>query len=162
MQILDFYYANTALCTIGTFDTAPALSSDTYDISATGISGITQGTTTTKLLRNISAEDGTLSVISSTGAEKTDAAVSTGDFVRTVYGDGNSYFDLAVVIYGDIDGNGKIEQSDLDALRQHLLGVSRLSGVYLAAADVNHDGEADSMDVLHLLKHIQGALTIEQ
>ena len=162
IQILDFYYAGTALCTIGTFDTAPALSSTTYDISATGISGIAQGTTTNKLLSNISAEAGTLSVISSTGAEKADAVVSTGDSVRTVYGDGNSYFDLAIVIYGDIDGNGKIEQSDLDALRQHLLGISRLSGVYLTAADVNHDGEADSMDVLQLLKHIQGTLTIEQ
>ena len=114
------------------------------------------GTSAKKLLAGISTAEGELSMISSKGEEKPEGVVATGDFVRTIYSDGNSYFDLAVVIYGDIDGNGQIAQGDLDALRHHLMGISRLSGVYLAAADINHDGETDSYDVLLLLKHIQG------
>ncbi len=161
-DILYFYYVDTQLRNIGTFETAPALSSKKYTIDKTGISGVELGTSVRKLLAGISTAEGELSMISSKGEEKTGSAVSTGDFIRTIYSDGNSYFDLAVIIYGDIDGNGQITQGDLDALRHHLMGISRLSGVYLAAADINHDGEIDSYDVLLLLKHIQGKYSIEQ
>ena len=161
-DILHFYYEDTQLRNIGTFETAPSLSSEKYKIDKTGISGVAVGTSANKLLAGISTAEGELSMISSKGEEKPEGVVATGDFVRTIYSDGNSYFDLAVVIYGDIDGNGQIAQGDLDALRHHLMGISRLSGVYLAAADINHDGETDSYDVLLLLKHIQGKYSIEQ
>ena len=161
-EILEFYYTGTQLTTIGTDATAPALTSDQYEISKTYVSGILPGTTPQELLAGISAAEGSLSVITSKGAEKTEGRVSTGDFVRTVYGDGASYFDLPVVLYGDTDGDGRISQNDLDALRQHMLGVGRLTGPYLIAADVNHDGAADSLDVLALMRHIHGDETIEQ
>lgn len=161
-QILDFYYADTLLRTIGTFETAPTLSSDTYTISADGVSGIDVGTTAAALLAGVSSGGGSLVVISATGAEKTDGAIKTGDFVRTIYGNGNTYFDLPVVIFGDIDGSGKIAHGDLDTLRAHLMNTNRLTGVYLAAADTNRDGEVNSLDVLALIKHIQGTLNIAQ
>ncbi len=161
-DILSFYYADTLLCTIGSYATAPKLSSDKYAVAESGICGIKPGTTPSELLSRLSSEGGSISVISSSGAEKTEGDVATGDFVRTVYGDGTSYFDLPLVLYGDADGDGSIGQSDLDALRQHLLNTGKLAGIYLEAADVNHDGTADSLDVLRLLKHIHGALSIEQ
>ncbi len=161
-DILSFYYADTLLCTIGSYETAPALTSDKYTVAESGINGIKPGTSPSELLSRLSSDGGSISVISSSGAAKTEGAVATGDFVRTVYGDGTSYFDLPAVIYGDADGDGSIGQSDVDALRQHLLNTTKLAGIYLAAADVNHDGTADSLDVLRLMKHIHGALTIEQ
>jgi SpoIID/LytB domain protein len=161
-DIMSFYYADTQLCTIGTFATAPALTSDKYVVSETGVSGIKPGTLPGELLSALSSAGGNIVVISSSGAVITEEIVATGDFVRTVYGDGTSYFDLPVVLYGDVNGDGKIDQSDLDALRQHLMNTSKLTGIYLAAADVNHDGMTDSLDVLWLLKHTHGALTIEQ
>ena len=161
-EILSFYYVGTQLCTIGTYATAPALTSSKFAISETAVSGIQPGTSPGELLSGLSSAGGTLSIITSGGAPKTDGSVSTGDFVRTTYNDGASYFDLPVVLYGDTDGDGSISQSDLDALRQHMMNVSRLSGAYLAAADVNHDGTVDSLDALRLIKHIQGAQTIEQ
>ena len=161
-QILDFYYAGTQLRTIGTFDTAPQLSSGEFTIDKTAINGIEPGTTVSQLLAAVTAEEGELSMITSKGSEKPEGTVATGEFIRLMYGESSSYFDLAVLIYGDIDGNGSISQGDLDALRQHLMGVSRLSGVYLAAADVNHDGETDGYDVLLLIKHIQDGERIEQ
>ncbi len=161
-DILAFYYADTQLCTIGTYETAPALKSSTYNISITGISGIKPGTTPAELLSKLTSDGGTLSVISSDGSAKADGAMATGDFVRTVYGDGTSYFDLPVVLYGDTDGNGSISQSDLDALRLHALNMTRLTGPYLEAADLSHDGKTDSLDVLLLMKHMMGAYSIEQ
>ncbi len=161
-EILSFYYAGTQLCTIGTFASAPALTSDQYTVTEAFISGVEPGTSPARLLSNMASAGGTLSMISFKGEIKTDSRVSTGDLVRTVYGEGSSFFDLPVVIYGDTDGNGRIAQGDLDALRQHMMSTGRLSGVYLAAADVNRDGAVDSLDVLQLLKHIQGAAEIEQ
>jgi SpoIID/LytB domain protein len=161
-DILAFYYVDTQLCTIGTYETAPALKSGVYDIAKQGLSGIKLGTTPDELLSQLTSDGGTLSVISPDGAAKTDGSMSTGDFVRTVYGDGTSYFDLPVVLYGDIDGDGSISQSDLDALRLHILNVTKLAGPYLAAADVNHDVMVDSLDVLLLMKNINGAYSIQQ
>jgi SpoIID/LytB domain protein len=160
-DILAFYYQDTQLCTIGTYDTAPAMKSDAYAISEAGISGIKPGTVPDELLSKLKS-DGALSVIAPDGAAKTDKSMATGDFIRTVYGDGTSYFDLPVVLYGDIDGDGGISQSDLDALRQHILNVTKLAGPYLAAADLNHDAAVDSLDVLLLMKNLNGAYSIEQ
>ncbi len=161
-HILAFYYEDTQLCTIGTYETAPALKSDTYHIAKSGISGIKPGTAPGELLSQLKSDGGTLSVISPDGAAKTEGSMATGDFVRTVYGDGTSYFDLPVVLFGDIDGDGSISQTDLDALRQHVLNVTKLTGPYLAAANVNHDGAVDSLDVLLLMKNLNGDYSIKQ
>ncbi len=161
-DILAFYYVNTQLCTIGTFESAPALKSRTYSISGAFICDIKPGTTPSELLSAISPEKGESSIISAKGNEKKSDKISTGDFVRTIYGDGTSYYDLPVVLYGDTDGDGEIAQGDIDALRQHLLNTQELTGVYLEAADVNHDGNADSLDVLQLLKYINGDSSIDQ
>ncbi len=161
-DILDFYYADTKLCTIGTFESAPALTSGNYAITKSFISGIAPGTTPGELLSGISSAGGRLSVISSRGSEKKDGRVSTGDFVRTIYGDGSSYFDLPVVIYGDTDGDGQITQSDLDSLRRHMMSLGRLAGVYIEAADISRDGTVDSLDALRLMKSLHGGFSIEQ
>jgi len=160
-KIMDFYYANTALCTMNSQD-APALKSNKYAVSKNFISGIAPGTSVSELLSGISAEGATLGVISSGGAKKTKGNAATGDFIRTADDGGASIFDLPVLIYGDVNGDGKITGGDLDALRQHLMHTKKLIGAYLSAADVNRDKAVDSRDVLMLMKHILGNSPVEQ
>jgi len=160
-EILAFYYVGTQLITIGTWATAPALTSETLTVTETEVSGIAPGTTPHELLEQLASDGGTLSLINSAGAAKTSGRVYTGDFVRTTYNDGAAYFDLPVVVRGDTTGDGSITQDDLNALQRHLLNTGRLSGPYLTAADVNKDGAVDGADVLLLLKHLQGAASIE-
>ena len=160
-DILGFYYTNTMLCSFGTFESAPALTSDKYAVTEAFISGIKPGTTPGELIPGLKSAGDALSVVSSKGAAKPEGVVSTGDFVRTT-SDGNSYFDLPAVVYGDTDGNGSIDEHDLDALRQHLLNADLLAGVYLTAADLNRDGIVDSLDVLQLMKYLHGELKIKQ
>jgi hypothetical protein len=161
-DILGFYYTNTKLCSFEAAASAPVLTSSKYTVSEAFIKGIKLGTMPDELIAGLSSDGGSLSIVSSTGTEKTEGIISTGDFVRTLYGDGNTYFDLPVVLYGDTDGDGKIDERDLDTLRQHLMDANVLAGVYLEAADISRDGVVDSMDVLQLMKSLQGELLIKQ
>lgn len=161
-DILSFYYVGTELDTMGTFETAPKLSSETYDVRAWGITGIAPQTTPDKLIGRLKTEGERLLVVTAKGAEKKEDPVCTGNFVRTVYDDGRSFMDLPIVIYGDINGDGNIGNDDITTLRSHLMHAQVLFGAYLSAADVNHDDEVNGHDLLQLLKYTQDEAKIRQ
>lgn len=52
------------------------------------------------------------------------------------------------VVLGDVNGDGKINSSDIAAIRKHLLGVETISDIILA--DFNNNGEIDICDLVHL------------
>ncbi len=153
-DILSFYYANTNLIAIGSYDTAPKVKSDTYKVRSWGISGIDLGTSMKAFLKKLSSE-GTLSLVTSKG-KPADGDVCTGQFVRITYGEGKVFFDLPVVIFGDLDGDGKIGESDVTALQNHLAHGTLLTGAMLHAADVNRDDTVDANDLLVLIRYING------
>ncbi|HWR23586.1 MAG TPA: SpoIID/LytB domain-containing protein [Feifaniaceae bacterium] len=159
-DILSFYYTNTALVTVGTYGSAPGIGSEAYRVRDWGISGISPGTPADALLQRLSSE-GKLSVVNMKGAETT-GAVSTGFFVRVTYDDGKAFFDLPIVVFGDIDGDGGIAEGDVLALQSHLARETPLTGARLRAADVNHDGEADAFDLLLLIRSINGDAKLSQ
>ncbi len=161
-DILQFFYINTELDTIGTFQTAPKLSSDRYAIEAWGITKIEPKTTPDKLLDGLETKGERLLVVTAKGAEKKEDPVCTGNFVRTVYDEGRSFMDVPIILYGDINGDGVIGSDDITTLRSHLMHEKVLSGPYYKAADVNHDDEVDSMDLLQLLKYTQDEAKIRQ
>ena len=68
-DILAFYYKDTALYTVGTFETAPRIKAEGCTFQSCGISGIKPGTTTEKLLGKLQS-DGALSIIDKKGAKK--------------------------------------------------------------------------------------------
>ena len=51
------------------------------------------------------------------------------------------------ILYGDIDGNGVVDMSDVSMLFSYLNGGTELSPEALAAADVNGDGFVNVMDI---------------
>lgn len=160
-DILAFYYTDTALCTIGTWEIAPRISSGRYQVKSWGISGVKPGTKPAELLDRLSCA-GSLSLVDAKGTAKTDSAVTTGDFVRVSYENGTSMFDLPVVVYGDLDRESGITEGDAAVLAGELMHAQTLSGAYLAAADVNHDGDIDGNDLLLLLRYLQGDGKISQ
>ena len=82
--------------------------------------------------------------------------------MRNTYGDGFTIFDLPIIIYGDIDGSGKIDKDDITALQKHLIRSSILGGPYLRAADVNHDEAVDIMDMIRLIQYVSDDAKITQ
>ncbi len=160
-EITSFYYVGTSLDTIGTYETAPELDGGKYKVRSWGVSDITPGTMAEKLLDELDSE-GTLTVVDDKGGEKT-KPLATGDFVRTTYGEGRNFFDLPIVIFGDLDGDGEVgTKDDINALQEHLLRVQLISGPYLKAADVNHDGAVDLEDMIKIIRYSQGDEKISQ
>ena len=160
-EITSFYYVGASLDTVGTYDTAPKLGGGDYKVRSWGVSGISPGTDVEKLLDELDS-DGDLSIINEDGDAKT-GDLATGDFVRTVYGDGHTFFDLPIVIFGDLDGDGDVgTKEDILNLQEHLLRIQLISGPYLKAADVNHDGEVNLEDMIKLIRYSQGDEKISQ
>ena len=145
---------------MGTYDTAPRIKAEGCTFQSCGISGIKPGTTTEKLLGKLQS-DGVLSIIDKKGAKK-EGTLCTGDSVRNTYDNGLAIFDLPIVIYGDVDGSGKIDKDDITALQKHLIRSSILGGPYLIAADVNHDETVDIMDMIRLIQYVSDDAKITQ
>lgn len=159
-DILSFYYVNTTLNTIGTYATAPPIKSDTYKVREWGISGISIGTSAESLLRACASE-AKLSLVNAKGAAA-EGEVRTGYFLRATYESGLSFFDLPIVLFGDLDGDGKITEDDIAALQNHLVHAEPLTGARLSAADINHDGTVNIWDIHRLIQAVNSDAKISQ
>ncbi len=58
------------------------------------------------------------------------------------------------IMYGDLDGNRKVDITDLTILSQYLIGDMSLSDALISAADVNGSGEINLADLAHLKQYI--------
>ncbi len=57
---------------------------------------------------------------------------------------------LEIVIWGDVDGNGKVDSTDYLRIKSAFLGKYVIEGVYFKSADVTVDGVLDSSDYLRI------------
>ena len=72
---------------------------------------------------------------------------------------------VALLIYGDLNGDGNVNQKDVSVLVEHeFYHESRavLKGLFLEAADINHDGtySFEDLDLLYKSIYSFGALMI--
>ena len=65
-------------------------------------------------------------------------------FVRAAHGSSGA-FELNVSLAGDVNGDGRVDQSDLSSLNADL-GARSSQSRYVAAADVNNSGKVDKSD----------------
>ncbi|MDO5560552.1 MAG: dockerin type I repeat-containing protein, partial [Oscillospiraceae bacterium] len=57
-------------------------------------------------------------------------------------------------LYGDIDGNGVVEMTDLTTLSQYLIHDIKLTDEQMILADVTGDNEVGLADLSHLKQYI--------
>ena len=68
-----------------------------------------------------------------------------------------------ILIYGDVDGNGKINSVDLLKLQRHILELEELDFLSQKAGNINKNGKKPtSVDLLLIQRHILGLKQIEQ
>ena len=58
-----------------------------------------------------------------------------------------------------INGDGSINQTDLDLLGKFLTGEAALTDRQIKAADVNKDGVLDTGDTLKLAQYVNGQIS---
>lgn len=135
-----------------------------YKVSgANYVSGITVGTKVSDFVKNLNITGGYAQVKNASGSTKQDSAVvGTGDTVTIYYNNGTQYAKWTVIIYGDANGDGKIDNSDRVKIRNHVLGTSSLSGAMVVAADVNKDGQVNNTDRVKVRNHVLGTSLISQ
>lgn len=88
--------------------------------------------------------------------------VGTGSKVR-IKEHSNVLREYLILIYGDVNGDGKINSIDLLVLQRHILEIEKFEGIYLKAGNVRKDGKKPtSVDLLLIQRHILGLQIIEQ
>lgn len=90
----------------------------------------------------------------SSGKEKNEGPVATGDIVTITVGSETKTYEI--VLYGDVNGNGTIDNIDFIRIKKHLLNTITLSGPYKEAADINKNGSIDNIDFIRLKKYLLG------
>ena len=88
--------------------------------------------------------------------------VGTGSKMR-VKEDGKILKEYNIAIYGDANGDGKINSVDLLVIQRHILEVEPLGEIYKHASNVRKTGQKPtSVDLLLIQRHILGLKLIEQ
>ena len=79
----------------------------------------------------------------------------TREYTVTV-GAENVTQDVKIHLKGDINGDGKVNTSDVGKANSHAKGTSTLTGYDFACADVNGDGRVNTSDVGKINSHAKG------
>ena len=65
--------------------------------------------------------------------------------------------EYTVILYGDVNGDGKINSVDLLVLQRHILEIQKLEGALWKAGNVRRNGKnPNSVDCLLIQRHILG------
>lgn len=87
--------------------------------------------------------------------------VGTGSRVQIIK-DGNVIKEYIVLIYGDVNGDGKISPSDYVKVKNGILGKEKLEDIYKIAGDVNKDDSISPSDYVKIKNKILGKEDIVQ
>lgn len=145
----------------GTIEVAPGATITSVYPIGTYVTGIKQGVTAESVLSGISTQNCTAQVLKKDGSVNA-GVIGTGDKV-TIYNANNEVVkQYEAVIYGDINGDGKISNIDLVLMQKQILGIQGQSGCYLEAANTSKDGGISNKDLVILQKHILNVAEISQ
>ncbi len=130
---------------------APVITGKVYTVTDT-VTKVEPQTTVTDFIKNLAVSNGT-AVIHTAAGEKKDGLIGTGDILR-LYSGNTLCASYPILIYGDVNGDGKITSLDLRIAQKHILNDSLISGYHLTAADSSKDGTLTSLDLRVTQKYI--------
>ena len=134
--------------------TAPTITGKVHSV-ADVVTKVEPETSVNKFITNLAVTNGTAKVFAAEGKQKTSGNIATGDILR-LYNGTTLHASYPVVIYGDSNGDGKINSQDLRKAQRHILNVQSIDSYFLTAADVNKDGKLNSQDLRQVQRHVLG------
>lgn len=105
----------------------------------------------------------TITVMDSNGNVKTDdKMIGTGDQIKIEVN--GQYKIYQAIVYGDANGDGKLDLTDILYLQRHYLKVEggQLVGIYYKATDVDRNGNIDLTDLLQFQRQYLKIASIAQ
>ncbi|MGN1155299.1 MAG: C1 family peptidase [Agathobacter sp.] len=151
--VISFYgnYSGNRTVSFEIFNPVPEnVTSQKVFISETKnmISQITAGETVSQLLAKINERD-YVKIYKNGIAVSASEVIGTGMILCIM--DGNTIVkEYVIVVTGDTNGDGKINITDMVAVKAHILKKTVLSGVQELACDVNGDGKVNITDFIKI------------
>lgn len=134
----------------------PTITGETYRIGD-WVTGVEPQTPIADFITALAVQDGTAKLFAPDGTtEKIEGSLATGDILQVFDNDGKACITLPILIYGDVNGDGKISTIDLRMIQKHILGTAVMEEIALVPADVNGDGKASTIDLRMIQKYILG------
>lgn len=128
------------------------ITSPKYEIG-TYITGIKVGSTVDEIKKNISLNYGNIKITDKNGTEKN--SVSNGDYLK-IYNNDKEIMSLRIIISGDANCDGKINNGDLIQLKKVILNISNPDEIQEKSLDINGDSKINNGDLILIKKHILG------
>ena len=119
------------------------------------VSGLKLGTSHKTLVDAIKAIDSNIEVAINKNPNNKQDSFATGDEIIIRSGDETKTFKY--VLYGDLNGDGVVNLSDLVHVRNIILETSNLTGANLMAADINRDTKVNLQDLVFVRNDILGS-----
>jgi len=101
-----------------------------------------------------------VSATSLNGVSKTSGIIASGDKIKIKTS--REEKEYTIVIYGDVNSDGKISSADYIAIKNHIMDVKILSSLEQSYADANKDGKVSSADYIAIKNHIMDVVKIVQ
>ncbi len=140
----------------------PAIVSTKYSIADGTIKGIPLLTTVSSLKSDLSTPALSVKIFNSLGQETANTElIGTGLTVK-VYYQTQEISKYTTAVFGDLNGDGKINSTDIAFLRSHILRINFLKDKYLLAGDINKDGKVNSTDIAFVRSHILRLIPVKQ
>ena len=102
----------------------------------------------------------TIQITNSKDEVKTTGALGTGDKIKITSKEETKTFEI--ILFGDINGDGTINNIDLLTTQKHIWKDTNLSGAQFKAANIDRNETITNADLLMIQKHIWKDLTISQ
>ena len=132
-------------------------------IDANEISGLDYKNNTVDNFKKLIKTNYQIEVYNKNGEKiENNSLVGTGSKVKII-NNGQILLEYQIILYGDVNGDGKINSVDLLVLQRHILEIEKFDGIFLKASNINKNGKRPtSVDSLLIQRHILGLKIIEQ
>lgn len=133
-------------------------------VNNTYVGNFEVGDTVKKAISKLTIKNGKFVITDKDGnPKKDDEVICTGDVLKIMDANEHEMESYKIVIYGDVNGDGKIDIYDFAYVRKMLIKKTGLQGIYLVAADVYPESQGiDIYDFAIVRRYIIKGTAIDQ